>query len=82
MNTEITITPKETDKTSPDYIWSKIRGYCNTYHIKRDELARVTGLSKATISTYNSDATNLSVETIHRFCRAYHIDTLTILENF
>ena len=79
---EITNTPKKIDKTSPDYIWNKIRGYCNTYHIKRDELASVTGLSKATISIYNRNASNLSVETIHRFCRAYHIETLSELVNF
>ena len=77
-----TKTPKEIDKTSPDYIWSKIRAYCNTYHIKRDELAMVTGLSKATISTYNKTAQNLSFETIHRFCRAYKIETIATLEQF
>ncbi len=79
---EITNTPREIDKTSPDYIWSKIREYCNTYHIKRAELAMVTGLSKATLSAYNNNAQNLSMETIHKFCRAYHIDNLTILEEF
>lgn len=78
----ITVTPREIDKTSPNYLCSKIRAYCFTYGINREELAKVTGLSKATISAYNSNAENLTVTTINRFCRTYNINNLTDLENF
>lgn len=78
----ITVTPREIDKTSPQYYWGKIRSYCHTYGINRKELATVTNLSEATISNYNSDPINLSFSTVNKFCRAYHIDSLTVLENF
>ena len=74
--------PTEIDKTSPDYIWRKIRGYCYTYHINREQLARVTGLSTTTISAYNNNASSVTLETIHRFCKAYNIVDFSILEIF
>lgn len=77
-----TIIPREIDKTSPYYIWAKIQGYSRMNGLGREELAKITGLSKATISNYNSNPTNLGYETVHKFCRYCHINSISELENF
>lgn len=79
--TNKTITSKEIDRTSPQYIWAKIKTYCVMNNIKQTELADITGLSTVTISNYNSDPTPLRYETISKFCKAYHIDSISTLEN-
>lgn len=76
------IVAREIDKTSPDYIWSRIWLYCRTNHITRDELSKRIEISKATISTYNKDASNLSYETVHKFCRQFNFKTIKDLAEY
>lgn len=78
----ITITPKEVNKLSADYYWSKVRAYFAMNNIPRAEVARVLGVSLATVSAYNKDASNVTMESFCKICRAYHIDGLSALEKF
>ena len=77
-----TVTPRATNKMCPNYLWSKIRNYCDTYNITRTELAKVTGKSTATISSYKSKPENVSLDVIYKFCNRYNIQNLSDLENF
>lgn len=76
----MTITPRFNEKMTPDYLWCKVRCYCDRYGINREELALTTGKSISTISNYNSKPGTVTLDTIYRFCNAYHIQSLADLE--
>lgn len=77
----ITKTPKEVDKLSPDYYWFKLRTYFAMNGIRREEIAAVLGVTPATVSNYNKDASKVTIESFCKLLRAYHINGMATLEN-
>ena len=77
-----TVTPKEINKLTPQYWWSKIKGYCNMFHIPQTKLAEVLGLSEQQVSKYNRNADPIKLETICKFCVAYNLESISTLEKY
>ena len=81
-NNTFTNTARTPDKLTPNYLWSKIKGYCKYNKINREELARALQVTPTTVSNYSQNADNLKLSSIYRFCKVYHIDSLYELEQF
>ena len=60
--------PKEPNKMTPQYYWSKIKAVCILNRISQKELSERLEISGHTMSTYNKNADNTKPETICRFC--------------
>lgn len=69
------------DKLTSNYLWSKIKAYCNYNDIHRTELAKVLDVTPSTVSNYSQNADNLKLSSIYNFCRQYEI-SLSELEQF
>lgn len=82
MIKQVTKTPKVVDKLSPDYLWSKAQAYFRLNNIRREDIAAVLGVTPATISTYNKDASKVTLESMYKICRTYHFNGLSALENY
>ena len=69
------------DKLTSNYLWSKIKSYCNYNKIDRAELAMALQVTPTTVSNYSQNADNLKLSSIYNFCRQYEI-SLSELEQF
>ena len=78
---KITKTPKEIDKLSPNYYWNKAKAYFSLHGIHREEVAAVLGVSLATVSAYNKDASAITLDSICKICRAYDLNGISALED-
>ena len=74
--------PKEPNKMTPQYYWSKIKALCSLNRITQKELSESLEISEHTLSTYNKNADNIKLETICRFCTEYNIGSISELERF
>ena len=74
--------PKEPNKLTPQYYWSKIKAVCSLNKISQKELSETLEISEQTICSYNKKADNIKLETICRFCAEYHIGSISELEKF
>ena len=80
INNNITVTPKKIDTMTPNYLWSKAQAYFRLNNIRREQIAAVLGVTSATVSSYNKDASKVTLESMYKICRTYHIDGLSALE--